>query len=131
MPRSRDSATSCAARRAAKYRFQGTVVSMTSHDSAMITAPAVSSVVSGTRTTWSSQTISSAAAAPVKTRNHPATSRLGFAPMPPIVPAGAATRMGRSTQTDQAGRRGQDPGLGPGRSRWPAVSAASLSRVIS
>jgi hypothetical protein len=55
---SRDTAISCAVRRAAKYRFQGTVVSTASHDSAMITAPAVSSVVSGTLTMRPSQTIS-------------------------------------------------------------------------
>jgi hypothetical protein len=67
---------------------------MTSHDSAMITAPAVSSVVSGTFTMWSSQTISNAAAAPVTTRNHPTIRRFGCAFMPPIMPAGAATGMG-------------------------------------
>jgi hypothetical protein len=94
MPRSRDTAISCAVRRAAKYRFQGTVVSTTSHDSAMITTPAVSSVVSGTLTMRPSQTISKAATAPATTRNHPMISRFEFPLMPPIVSARAAARIG-------------------------------------
>ena len=91
MPRSRETVISWAARRAAKYRFHGTVASTTSQDNAMTTAPAVSIVVSGTLTMRPSQTITSVTAAPASTRNHPMISRFGFLLIPDIVLAYAMT----------------------------------------
>src|SRR6266516_282375 len=78
MPRSRETAISWAARRAAKYRFQGTVTSTTSQDSATTTAATVSSVTAGTRTTRAAQATSSAADAPASTRNHQTITRVEF-----------------------------------------------------
>src|SRR5436305_11547209 len=78
MPRSRATTISWAARRAAKYRFQGTVTSTTSQDSATTTAATVSSVAVGTRTTRAAQATRSAAAAPASTRNHQTITRVEF-----------------------------------------------------
>jgi hypothetical protein len=94
MPRSRETIISWAARRAAKYRFHGTVASTTSQDRAMITAPTVSIVVSGTLTIRPSQTITNVTAAPASTRSHPMISRFGFLLIPHIVLAHAVTRIG-------------------------------------
>ena len=64
MPRSRETSMSWAARRAAKYRFQGTVTSTISQVSATATAAMVSSVTAGTRITRAAQATSNVTEAP-------------------------------------------------------------------
>src|SRR5689334_14615026 len=76
MPRSRETAISWAARRAAKYRFQGTVTSTTSQDRATTSTAMVSSVDVGMRTTRAAQATSSARSAAASRTNHQAMTRV-------------------------------------------------------
>src|SRR6266480_3739112 len=100
MSRSRETTISWAARRAAKYRFQGTVTSTTSQDSATTTAATVSSVAVGTRTTR--------AAPPASTRNHQTITRVEFLLMQDSMSPALGLRIGSITHfplgTDTSGR---------------------------
>src|SRR5215470_9592966 len=84
MPRPRDTAISATARRAAKYRFHGTVTRTTSQARATPPAPMVSSVDTGTPARRPSQVNSSAAAAPARiVAHHLIMLRCGSVLMPP------------------------------------------------
>src|SRR5215469_3947812 len=104
MPRSRETTISAAARRAAKYRFHGTVARTISQDRDSTIAATASNVVTGTLTTWPSHAISSATAAPVRTSIHAVMTRIEVLLMPDMVFALAAPRIGRSTQPGLSSR---------------------------